>query len=355
MDLNKNLRFIDLFCGIGGFRIAMGQAAKELGYQSCCVFSSDIDVMAHRTYAANFGETPTGDITKVEAETVPDHDLLFGGFPCQAFSIIGEQRGFSDTRGTLFFDIARILEKKRPTAFVLENVKQLKNHDSGKTLKTILSVLKGLGYFVHYKVLNALDYGVPQKRERIFIVGFSKDIEFEWPEPVGRHPHVESILEKNPDEKYMLNKKIKESLWERVNKNKLDSTKMVWHENKSGNIGVHDFSCALRAGASFNYLTVNGERRLTGREMLRIQGFPDEFKIVVPYGAIRKQAGNSVAVPCVKAVISKVLWSLKSDKPRGIDSVLKGQLPLPIEESCLNSISWQDAISSVRTQELNIR
>ncbi len=167
---DKNLKFIDLFCGIGGFRIAM----ENQWQNSACVFSCDFDSDSQKSYEANFGEKPFGDITKIHETEIPEHDILFAGFPCQAFSICGDGKGFEDTRGTLFFDIARILKAKQPKAFVLENVKQLVSHGSGKTLERILETLENLGYQVHYKVLNALDFGLPQKRERVFILGFSE-------------------------------------------------------------------------------------------------------------------------------------------------------------------------------------
>jgi len=172
----KYLKYIDLFCGIGGFRYASKGAFDNLGIKGKCVFSSDIDKYAQQAYEANFGEKPAGDITKVEANSIPDFDLLFGGFPCQAFSICGLMKGFEDrTRGTLFFDIARIIKEKQPQAFVLENVKNLASHDGGKTLQTILETLRDeLGYHVDYHLLNALDFGLPQKRERIIIVGSKK-------------------------------------------------------------------------------------------------------------------------------------------------------------------------------------
>ncbi|MEW5941598.1 MAG: DNA (cytosine-5-)-methyltransferase, partial [Chloroflexota bacterium] len=175
------IRYVDLFCGIGGFRYGASQVFEKYGVPAQCVFSSDIDPYAQESYLANFGERPAGDITRIDAGEVPGHDLLFAGFPCQPFSIIGNKKGFEDTRGTLFFDIARILEAKKPRAFILENVKQLVGHDRGRTLKRILAVLKEQGYDVHYNVLNALDYGLPQKRERVFIVGFDKPVAFQWP------------------------------------------------------------------------------------------------------------------------------------------------------------------------------
>lgn len=172
----EELKFIDLFCGIGGFRQAMDDACRENDLIPNCVFSSDIDDACRYSYEANFGEYPAGDITRIDEKDIPDHDILFAGFPCQPFSIIGKMNGFEDTRGTLFFDIARILKHKQPTAFILENVKQLVGHNSGKTLKVILRTLKDLGYHVQYTVLNALDYGLPQKRERVIIVQKAKQV-----------------------------------------------------------------------------------------------------------------------------------------------------------------------------------
>ena len=171
----NTIKFIDLFCGIGGFRIAAEEILRSNNLVPKCVFSSDIDPQAQDTYEENFGERPFGDITKIHESDIPDHDVLFAGFPCQAFSICGNMKGFEDTRGTLFFHIARILKEKKPKAFVLENVKMLKGHDNGKTLEHILQTLEALGYNVWFQVLNALDFGLPQKRERIFTV-----IEIDW-------------------------------------------------------------------------------------------------------------------------------------------------------------------------------
>lgn len=302
----ETLRFVDLFCGIGGFRIAFEEACSEHDIGTECVFSSDIDKFAQDSYEANFGERPFGDITKVHEDDVPDHDVLFAGFPCQPFSIIGQQGGFDDTRGTLFFDIARILKKKRPKAFVLENVKQLAGHDGGKTLSTILSTLRELEYDVHYKILNALDYGLPQKRERVVIVGHVENIYFSFPQKIETYKPLTEILE--PAEK--VNPKHYASEQIRIKRKEKHTSSVapsIWHENKSGNISSYPFSCALRAGASYNYLLVDGERRLTPREMFRLQGFPDSYKMVVSDGQLRKQAGNSVPVNMIKAVILKLL------------------------------------------------
>lgn len=304
MDFMEKIKFIDLFCGIGGFRIAMDEACRENDLISECVFSSDIDPYCQDSYEANFGHRPIGDITQVDEKDIPDHDILFAGFPCQPFSIIGQRQGFNDIRGTLFFDIARILKYKSPKAFVLENVKQLVGHDKGKTLKVILNTLEDLGYYVQYAVLNALDYGLPHKRERVIIVGHKDPIFFSFPSPVRPFKSLNEVLERDVDEKYYASDYI---VNKRKGKHKSAYKLSIWHENKSGNICSYPYSCALRAGASYNYLLVNGERRLTPREMFRLQGFPDSYRIVVNDGQARKQAGNAVPVNLVKAVILKLL------------------------------------------------
>ena len=303
-----SFRFIDLFAGIGGIR---------LGFESVgghCVFSSEFDKDACTTYEANFGEHPSGDITKIEAKDIPDFDILLGGFPCQAFSIIGKKEGFAnETCGTLFFDIERILTEKRPPAFMLENVRNLTAHDNGNTFRTIKKHLEALGYHVYAKVLNALEYGVPQKRERIFIVGFLDDVKFEFPAPVPveERKTLVDILETNVDRKYYVRDEIRLSRLERL-KDKDYPRPYISHENMAGSITPHPYSSALRAGASANYILVNDERRPTEREMLRIQGFPDTYKIVLPYGKVKKQCGNSVAVPVIKAIAAEMIKALKS-------------------------------------------
>ena len=275
---SKDIRYIDLFCGIGGFRIAAQQLAGELGTPVKCVFSCDIDEGCKRAYEANFGERPAGDITAIKAEDIPDHDILLAGFPCQPFSIIGQRKGFEDTRGTLFFEIARILEAKRPSSFVLENVKLLAGHNNGETFKRIMADLKDLGYHIDFHIFNALDFGLPQKRERIFIVGFNKACSFNWPKGGVQMTPLKDILEENVFEQYYASAYIKAN---RLKKHEPTTEPTIWHENKAGHISAYPFSCALRAGASYNYLLVNGERRLTTREMLRLQGFPDTYEIAV--------------------------------------------------------------------------
>lgn len=296
---SRNLNFVDLFCGIGGFHFA----SRGLGLD--CVLACDIDAEARKSYHANFGIQPTVDVRKLDPVLMPDFDLLFAGFPCQPFSIIGSQEGFADSRGTLFFEIERILAAKRPLGFVLENVRQLVAHDQGRTLNHILTSLSGLGYHVEYRVLNALNFGLPQKRERVLIVGFSERVDgFEWPSAAVPMTPLHEVLEREVAPRYYVSPRIRA---QRHEKHKSSVRPAIWHENKSGNVSSHPFSCALRAGASYNYLLVDGERRLTGREMLRLQGFPEEFTIVCNESQMRKQAGNAVPVPMIREVIRRVL------------------------------------------------
>ena len=298
--------FIDLFAGIGGVRLGFEHVGGK------CVFSSEFDEDACKTYEANFGEHPAGDITKIDAKDIPDFDILLGGFPCQAFSIIGKKEGFAnETCGTLFFDIERILKEKRPSAFMLENVRNLTAHDGGNTFRVIREHLEALGYTVYAKVLNALDYGVPQKRERIIIVGFREFTMFSYPDPVpvSKRKTLADILEKDVDKKYYVKESIRDSRRARL-KDPDYPKPYISHENMAGSITPHPYSAALRAGASANYILINDERRPTEREMLRIQGFPDDFRIVVPYGKIRHQCGNSVAVPVIKAVAEQMMIAM---------------------------------------------
>lgn len=299
-----SFRFIDLFAGIGGIRIPF----HELGGK--CVFSSEWDKAAKTTYFNNYGEVPFGDITKIDSRMIPRHDLLLAGFPCQAFSIMGKMKGFEDIRGTMFFEVARILDYHKPKAILLENVKQLVSHDGGNTFKVIRDTLAELGYHIKWKVLNALDFGVPQKRERVIIVGFrdkSKcdlfDFDFE------KKPYsLNSVIEDDEyvDKRLFASHDILNKRQKRVEGKKLFYPS-VWHENKAGNISVLPYACALRTGASYNYLLINGVRRPSSRELLRFQGFPEEFRIAVSHSEIRRQTGNSVAVPVIRAVAERVV------------------------------------------------
>lgn len=313
----KSVRFIDLFCGIGGFRQALQSAASENGLAYECVFSSDIDAECQKTYQANFGDAPIGDITKVREKDIPDHDILLAGFPCQPFSICGGMKGFEDTRGTLFFDIARILKQKKPEAFLLENVKLLVGHDGGRTIARIMQTLADLGYRAEYKVLNALSFGLPQKRERVLIAGFKTPRPFNWPEGGLKMKPLNELLESNVHPKYYASETI---LKKRLALASPAAEPTIWHENKSGHVSVYPYSCALRAGASYNYLLVNGERRLTPREMHRLQGFPDSFKIVSSDFQARKQAGNSVPVPIVAHVLDEMFKALQCTNAGGVPS-----------------------------------
>ena len=286
----------------------MEAACKDAGLLPDCVFSSDIDAECQHSYEMNFGERPLGNITEINEDDVPDHNILLAGFPCQPFSICGDMKGFDDTRGTLFFDIARILKAKQPLAFILENVKLLVGHDKGRTLGRILETLRELGYkTTQYKVLNALDFGLPQKRERVFIVGFREPSLFQFPTGGMPMTPLSEILEDNVSEEYYASEHIRAR---RAAAHPPTDELTIWHENKAGHISAYPFSCALRAGASYNYLLVNGERRLTPNEMFRLQGFPEDFRITCNYSQSRKQAGNAVPPPLVKAVADNVLAAI---------------------------------------------
>lgn len=322
---NFQFKFIDLFAGIGGFRLAM----QSLGGK--CVFTSEWDKEAQKTYRANFGEVPFGDITKEQTKMfIPDgFDVLCAGFPCQAFSIAGKRGGFEDTRGTLFFDVAEIIKRKQPKAFFLENVKGLRNHDRGKTLGTILNVLRNdLGYYVpEPQIMNAKDFGVPQNRERIFIVGFRADLgicDFEYPKPTNQNATFEDVKEKRPvSVKYYLSDTYLNTL---INHKKR-------HESKGNGFGyeiipddgtanavvcggmgrernlvyddrIEDFTPVTKIKGEVNR---QGIRKMTPREWARLQGFPDTFLIPVADASAYKQFGNSVAVPAIKATAKQII------------------------------------------------
>jgi DNA (cytosine-5)-methyltransferase 1 len=288
-------------------------------------------VQAKKTYEANFGEIPFGDITKEEIKQfIPDEfDVLCAGFPCQAFSIAGKRGGFEDTRGTLFFDVAEIIKRKQPKAIFLENVKGLINHDKGKTLKTVLHVLREvLGYFVPYpQVLNAKDFGVPQNRERIFIVGFRADLgidRFEYPKPLNQHTTFRDVKERNPvSVKYYLSetylntlvnhKKRHESRgngfgYEIITDDGIANAVVCGGMGRERNLvydpGIEDFTPVTHIKGAVNRQCI---RRMTPREWARLQGFPDNFIIPVADASAYKQFGNSVAVPVIQAVASEII------------------------------------------------
>ncbi|MDH7444945.1 DNA cytosine methyltransferase [Aquimarina sp. 2201CG14-23] len=325
---NPKFKFIDLFAGIGGFRMAFQNLEGK------CVFTSEWDKYSKQTYKANFGEIPFGDITKSETKSyIPDNfDVLCAGFPCQAFSIAGRRGGFEDTRGTLFFDVAEIIKKKQPKAIFLENVKGLRNHDKGKTLATILNVLReDLNYYVpEPQILNAKEFGVPQNRERIFIVGFRKDLgitDFQYPEPTNKDVALEDILEKEEvSVKYYLSTTYVQTL----------KNHRARHESKGNGFGYEIIPNDGTANAvvcggmgrernlvlddrltNFKPITnISGEvnregiRKMTPREWARLQGFPDDFKIIVSDAQAYKQFGNSVAVPAIQATAQEIIKKL---------------------------------------------
>lgn len=306
---------IDLFAGIGGIRLAF----QNLGCKN--VFSSEWDAAAQKTYRINFGELPAGDITQILESEVPDHDILLAGFPCQPFSQAGLKRGFEDARGTMFFHIARILKEKQPKAFLLENVKQLRSHDKGRTLQVILEVLNELGYYVpEPQILNARDFGIPQNRERIFIVGFNKkflieEIPFEFPRILGIETCVGDILENQVDEKYTISDNLYNYLINRK----------VEQKNKGNGFGYSLFNANSKYTntISARYYKDGSEvlieqesknpRMLTPRECARLQGFPEEYIIPVSNAQIYKQFGNSVCVPVVQAIAEKIIEYLDTN------------------------------------------
>lgn len=325
--------FIDLFAGIGGFRIAF----QNLGGK--CVYSSEFDAKAQESYLANYGEMPFGDITKQSTKSyIPKYfDILCGGFPCQAFSLAGRRLGFKDeTRGTLFFEIEDILRKHQPKAFFLENVKGLAIHDKGRTLKTILEHLNDAGYdVVPPQILNAMDYGVPQHRERIFIIGFRKDLginvdDFHYPEPItpeGKRVKFRDVMEKDvPSVKYYLSDVYVDTLkrhrarheaaghgfgYEIIDINGVANAIVVGGMGRERNLVIDkrltDFTPVTNIKGEVNR---DGIRRMTPREWARLQGFPDEFKIVVADASAYKQFGNSVAIPAIQATAEKELHML---------------------------------------------
>jgi len=311
--------FIDLFAGIGGFRIALESAGLK------CVFTSEWDKHAQETYYENFGENPVGDITKINETDIPEHDVLCAGFPCQAFSISGKQKGFEDARGTLFFDVARIIKKRKPKVLFLENVKNFAKHNKGETLKTVLRILRNLDYNVFYKVVNASHYGVPSSRERIYFVCFRKDLgiaDFDFPEPTFEKIYLKDILEKNADVLNCLIERDDIKLWDRSYTSHAIKPLQIGTINAGGQgeriysvyghaitLSAHGGGAAAKTGA---YL-INGKiRKLTPRECARVMGFPDTFKIPVSNAQSYKQFGNSVAVPVLKKIFAQILKYAKT-------------------------------------------
>ena len=318
------MNFIDLFCGIGGFRIAFERAGGK------CVFSSDIDKYACETYQSNFNDYPLCVITKINEKDLPNFDVLCAGFPCQPFSIGGLRKGFHETRGTLFFDIERIIRHKKPKAFILENVKGLVNHDGGKTLKTILNKLGKkingntniekfedcLNYFVHYKVINSKDFGVPQNRERIYIIGFLKDVNFEFPKTPIDSINLTDIIDQNVQSNSIsctLKDNIDFHLKSHQKYDKIKNLKylLAYEVRKSRTTFRFDnlsptLTAKMGTGGNNVPVIVNLQRKLTTHECLKIQGYPDDFKIKSNNSQSYKQIGNSVSVPVVTALADEI-------------------------------------------------
>lgn len=323
----RKLRFIDLFCGIGGFRIAFEKQGAE------CVFSSDYDKFSQQSYEANYGEKPHGDIHSIAISDIPSHDILCGGFPCQPFSIagvskknsLGRAHGFDDEKqGNLFFVLADIIDYHRPEAFVLENVKNLQSHDSGNTFRVIYETLtKRLGYTVQTRVINGKSV-VPQNRERIFLVGFREDRSFEFPVFPERGPKLHTILERNPDPKYTLT----DHLWNYL-QNYAAKHKAAGNGFGFGLVGRDDTARTLSAryykdGSEILIDQGSGcnPRRLTPRECARLMGYPDSYKITVSDTQAYRQFGNSVIVPVVERIAKAVIGTLEKPVNSPADLVL---------------------------------
>lgn len=310
----RGFTFIDLFAGIGGFRLALE------GYDGVCIYSSEWDKRSQSTYQKNFGEIPFGDITKIDASEIPKHDVLCAGFPCQAFSISGKRQGFEDTRGTLFFDIARIIQHHKPKILFLENVKNFARHDGGKTLRVVLKTLDDLGYRVNYQILRSSDFGVPQARERIYFIAFRKDLnvkKFAFPTKFKETQTVRDILEKGPvpQENYITRTDIK--LVKNFTILDRRRPKQIGTINKGGQgeriysidaagitLSAHGGGAASKTGA---YLVDGKIRKLTPRECARMQGFPESFNLPATRAFAYKQFGDSVTMPVLKLIFKEVI------------------------------------------------
>lgn len=335
----SNLRFIDLFAGIGGFHIALSR------YNASCVFASEKDKYAIETYKYNHLRTEEeknilhGDITKIEGEDVPEHDILCAGFPCQPFSISGNQLGFDDARGTMFFEVIKILKVRRPSIVFLENVSNLKRHAEGQTLETMKLELEKLGYTVFYDILNASDFGVPQSRKRIYFVAFNKSLNvksFQFPKPLGEEIHLKDVLEDNIDDSYNIVRddivfKTDEEI-QKLEMKKKNQPIRIGTINKGGqgdriySIEGHAITLSAEGGGSGAktgaYLINNKVRRLTPRECLRVQGYPESFEFpeVVTQNQRYKQLGNTVAIPVLENILNQIC-NLEQLKDLTIDDI----------------------------------
>lgn len=328
-EKNGALKTIDLFAGVGGIRMGFEKAGCD------SVFSSEWDKYSQLTYQANYDEIPYGDITKIDPQEIPSFDILLAGFPCQPFSQAGKKLGLADTRGTLFFDIAKIVEHHRPRVVFLENVKRFRSHDGGKTFATIKGLLESLGYEVYAEVLNAKNYGVPQNRERIYIIGFLGKTNFTFPKPSGEKTRLGDILEKNVNPKYTISDK----LWAGHQRRKKE------HIEKGNGFGYSLFNenSEYTSTISARYYKDGSEilieqkgknpRKLTPREAARLQGFPDDYIIPVSDAQAYKQFGNSVAVPVINALAKEITKALVNLKENSSDQSKKINLEKIRKES----------------------
>lgn len=306
------LKFIDLFAGLGGFRIAFQSLKCK------CVYSCEIDKEVATTYFENFNDDPLGDITKVNEKDIPYHDILCAGFPCQSFSIAGKRLGFEDSRGTMFFEVARIVKEKMPKAIFLENVKGITNHDKGQTLKVILDSLEKLGYNVFWKILNAKDYGVPQNRERWYCVCFRKDLKinhFDFPNKIPLKKKITDIFDSKNDElvRYKCSKTCTDNINYWLNRKEIDVTeKTIAYEIRKSKCQFISKSYApcltakMGTGGNNVPVIVSKMRKLTENECLKLMGFPKTYYI--KHGALAyKQIGNSVVIPIIKLIAKEII------------------------------------------------
>ena len=322
--MKKEISFIDLFAGIGGIRLGF----EKNGFE--CIFSSEFNKFCAETYFENFGEIPAGDITKINAKNIPTHDVLCAGFPCQPFSAAGEKEGFEDTRGTLFFDILRIIKEKKPNVVFLENVKNLKYHDEGKTLQIILNKLKQLGYFISWEVLNSKDFGVPQTRERIIIVASrKKPFDFSKIKHSNKIVKIKDIVNEGEQFDYLTQKEY--TIIDKKHQVRQKTGLMfVGYRNKPIRItgvrpnthhlsrvhkqcnriyssdGVHPTISSTEISGRYHILHKNKVRKLTLNECFKLMGFNEKFKRPCPRAEQYRQIGNSVAIPMIEAVAKEI-------------------------------------------------
>lgn len=314
----KNYTFIDLFAGLGGFRLALES------YGAKCVYSNEWDEAVQQVYLKNYGDMPEGDITKVDEKTIPDHDILCAGFPCQAFSISGKQRGFEDSRGTLFFDVARIVKEKKPKVVFMENVKNFASHDDGRTLDVVKTTMEELGYSFNYKVLSATDYGMPQKRERIYMVCFRNDLnvsDFEFPKPFKLEKHVEDFLLDDESLVSHLYVEREDTYYNDKKDDKYSNSPVKLGIINKGGQGERIYSTkgiaitlSANGGGVFSktggYLINGKPRKLHPRECARLMGYPESYIICDSHNQAYKQFGNSVVVDVLQYITQQIGYSL---------------------------------------------